>query len=291
LFLTGLLGRFGQGLMVTYSSPVYWVAGVVGLVAVAGWIKTARPAAGVAAERQPTSTLLALHWFMVLIVVGALLFYAVTVAPGLPGRYLFPAFPSLAVVVAGGWLAWFPHRSRPVGTMLLGGLMLAATLYGLFGLLVPTYRMPPTPSARALQAMIPLDANIGETALVLGYTLNCPSVRPGETLVVTLYWQPVSRTDVPYTVFVQLYDPAVGLVAQRDSYPGLGNYATTVWDVGRAFVDTYRLDIPAGASPTTAQLVVGLYDGATGVRLPVTGADAGPPELAWAVAGPVSITP
>jgi hypothetical protein len=211
------------------------------------------------------------------------------VAPGLPGRYLFPAFPSLAVIVAGGWLAWFRPRWRLAAALALAGLLLAATLYAIYGLLLPTYAPPPTASAKAISRATPLDANIGDTAQVLGYTLSATTVEPGDILQVTLYWQPLSRTDVPYTVFLQLYDPALGVVAQLDSYPGLGNYATTIWDVGRPIVDVYRLKIPAGAAAATGQLVFGLYNGSDGVRLPVTGRDAGPADLAWVEFGRVEV--
>ena len=137
----------------------------------------------------------------------------------------------------------------------------------------------------------PLDANIGDTAQVLGYTLDTTQAHPGGILQVTIYWQPLSRTDVPYTVFLQLYDPAQGVIAQLDSYPGLGNYATTVWDEGRPIVDVYRLQIPADAPAANATLVFGLYNGADGLRLPVTGADAGPAELAWVQFGAIAVVP
>jgi len=296
LFLTGLLGRFGQGLMITYPNPIYYAAAVVALAALAGWsvAAMARRRAAVASERAPVTVetrLWVLHLGIIATVCGALVFYAATVAPGLPGRYLFPAFPSLAVIVAGGWLAWFPARWRTGGALALAGLMLAATLFAIYGLLLPTYAPPRTASAGEISRAAPLEANIGDTAQVLGYTLSSTSVQPGGILEVTIYWQPLSRTDVPYTVFLQLYDPARGVVAQIDSYPGLGDYATTVWDVGRPIVDVYRLKIPADAPAADAQLVFGLYNGSDGVRLPVTGRDAGPADLAWVQFGSVVVAP
>src|SRR5690606_18412168 len=136
------------------------------------------------------------------------------------------------VLLAAGWLAWFRPRRRWLGEVFLAGAMLAASLYALFGLLLPTYGVPRTPSAAELRGAAPLDADIGGTARVLGYRLSQTRVRPGDSLTLTLYWQPLSRTDVPYTVFVHLLDPTLGSLAQRDTYPGQGNYATTVWDAG-----------------------------------------------------------
>src|SRR5262249_58996333 len=36
LFLTGLLGRFGNGLMITYPYAIYWLAAALALAALAG---------------------------------------------------------------------------------------------------------------------------------------------------------------------------------------------------------------------------------------------------------------
>src|SRR5262249_11472607 len=41
LFLTGLLGRFGNGLMITYPYVIYWAAAAVGLAALAGVVPPA----------------------------------------------------------------------------------------------------------------------------------------------------------------------------------------------------------------------------------------------------------
>jgi len=131
---------------------------------------------------------------------------------------------------------------------------------------------------------------------------NCPSGQlqlvlqgqcdtAGGTLQVTLYVRPLSQTDVPYTVFLHLVDPNVGSITQRDSYPGLGDYATTVWDVGRTFADVYQLQLPANAAPTTAQLVYGLYNADGGARLPVTGPNAGPADDSWVQLGTVQVQP
>jgi hypothetical protein len=293
LFLTGLLGRFGQGLMITYPYVFYWGATLLAFAALAGlvWGWARRPRAVLPGSATTEVWLWVLHGVMILTVFGALLFYALTVAPGLPGRYVFPAFPSLAAVLAAGWLNWFPLRQRWLGALALAGLTLAASLYALYGLLIPTYRMPPTANAAALREMTTLEANIGETAQVLGYRLNQTTLRPGETLELTLYWQPLSQTDVPYTVFLHLLDPAVGPIAQRDTYPGLGNYATTIWDVGRPIVDTYRLKLPEGTPAGVYPLVFGLYEGGSGQRLPVTGRDAGPSESAWVQLGSIQVAP
>jgi hypothetical protein len=298
--------------MITYPYAMYWLAAALGLLALAGTLplvlRAMRKRKGEASAsldlvgrnsgwpmlrpyQTPEAALWALHAATILGVFGALLLYAATVAPGLPGRYTFPAYPSMAVVLAAGWLAWFRPRWQWPAAGGLVALNLAAALFALFGMVIPTYRMPPSPSNAALQTMTPLDANIGGTAQVLGYKLSGTSLHPGDMLEVILYVQPLSRTDVPYTVFVHLTQPGNPPITQADSYPGLGNYATTVWDVGRTFVDVYKLKLPANAPPSTLELVYGLYNGDSGERLPVTGANAGPAADDWVSLGTVDIKP
>ncbi len=317
LFLTGLLGRLGQGLMITYPRPVYIGAALIALVALAGlaaWSLGRLRMAGLALNGQslrglkwltPGVQLWSLHLLTVAAVLGALVWFAITVAPGLPGRYVFPAFPSLGLLLAAGLLFWvrplLGSRDFPYGksgcpyaraVIVFLALELGVTLYGMFGLLWPTYAMPRSPSPAELRQMTPLDADIGSTARVLGYRLSQEIVKPGEPLDVTIYWRPETRTDVPYTVFVHLYDPGAGSLAQRDTYPGLGTYATTVWDPGRPFVDTYRLRLPTDAPlGSHGMILLGLYDETTMQRLPVTGANAGPAEESWVEFGDIQIQP
>ena len=139
--------------------------------------------------------------------------------------------------------------------------------------------------------MTPLDAQLGDAARVLGYRVKQATVAPGGVLEVTIYWQPLTVTAVPYSVFLHVFDPALGSLAQRDSYPGLGNYATTLWEPGRVFADTYRLDLPPETPATTgAYFLLGLYDETTGERLIPTGAAADSAEQ-WLAFGAVTVAP
>jgi hypothetical protein len=291
--------------MITYPDNFYWLAACIALLALAGLVKNLRAARRAFESGTPTSSsspqppwltptfeLWSLHVITTLGVAGALLLYAVTVAPGLPGRYMFPAFPSLALLLAAGLLAWFPSRWHlPAGIVILS-LELAVTLYGLFGLLLPTYRLPRTPSRAELNQMQPLGDEVGDVAQVLGYRLSTDMVKGSSYLDVTIYWLPRAKSDIPYTVFIHLYNPERGSLAQRDTYPGQGNYATTVWDPGRPFADTYRLRLPPDTPEVRdAQILLGLYDQQTMQRLPVTGAHAGSADEAWVQFGDIAVQP
>jgi hypothetical protein len=161
----------------------------------------------------------------------------------------------------------------------------------LFGLIIPIYGPPPTPSAADLSSMTPLDAHVGDVAQILGYQVDRSRVHSAGVLDVTVYWNPLRRTDAPYTVFVHLFEPGVGSLTQRDSYPGAGNWSTTVWDPGRPFVETFHLHVPPDALPVTGgQILLGLYDHTTMARLPVTGRDA-VPDQNWIAFGSIDLQP
>lgn len=300
-FSTGLLGRFGNAGIVNFPLPVYVLAGLISLAALGrfAWGRLTRRTAELSRPgdfRQTWFSIEETRWRVHAVAVGfvalSVFTFALQFNGGAAGKYLFPAYPSLALLLAGGFRGWFSTRRWPLAALGLIGLKLALSLYALVGLILPTYGPPRAPLAWELNRLTPLEADIGETAQVLGYRLSADRLAPGQEFAVTVYWSPESLTDVPYTVFVHLYSPTLGSLAQQDIYPGAGTYATTVWSLGRPFVDTYHLQVPGDVpSVRDAQIVLGLYDEVTQQRLPVTGRDAGPPETNWVQFGTIEIQP
>jgi uncharacterized membrane protein len=124
----------------------------------------------------------------------------------------------------------------------------------------------------------PLDADFGGQVRLLGYDLACD--RDGASCELQLSWQAQTRMDVSYTVTAQLLGPAGRVRAQVDSVPQGGGYPTLWWLPGEVVADRLTLDLAADA-PQDAEyrLIVGLYDPATGERLPVVGTGADFVEL------------
>ncbi len=119
-----------------------------------------------------------------------------------------------------------------------------------------------------------VDARLGAEALLLGYDRS-PSVRPlslavGESLRLTLYWQGGAATDVSYTVFVQLLGPDNRPGGQHDAVPGGGLFPTTSWVRDEVVTDVHDVTVRPDAAAGVYRLVAGLYDAASGARLPVT---------------------
>lgn len=122
----------------------------------------------------------------------------------------------------------------------------------------------------------PLNAPLGQPAQVtlLGYNLPKTVVAPGGSLALTLYWRAEAEMAVNYTVFVQALNSAGQVVAQTDLPPLGGAAPTTTWLPGEILTDPYAPALPASAAPGDYRLIVGMYDQATGQRLPVaTGGD------------------
>ncbi len=115
----------------------------------------------------------------------------------------------------------------------------------------------------------PQEALLGQEVMLLGYDLTATKLSPGEKLEVTLYWQARGEMSTSYTVFVHLLDQAERIWGQRDSLPGKGAWPTTGWISGEVLVDRYSLQIQQDAPSGGYRLEVGMYEAATGDRLPV----------------------
>lgn len=99
------------------------------------------------------------------------------------------------------------------------------------------------------------------------------TARSGDTLPLTLYWEAIAPIGGDYTVFVHLVNEAGELVAQSDGPPRAGAYPTGIWSAGEQVVDERVLALPPDLLPGTYAILIGLYDPATGARLPVYDAD------------------
>ncbi len=128
-----------------------------------------------------------------------------------------------------------------------------------------TFAVPPIPH--------PQPANFDNQIALLGYDLEARTRNTQHAtrntqygIRLTLYWQTLTEMHTSYTVFVHVLDAGGRIVAQRDSVPGGGALPTTGWVAGEVIADEYELavDAPGGEY----RIEVGLYDAASGQRLP-----------------------
>ncbi len=190
------------------------------------------------------------------------------------GRLVFTALQSLIVLFTIGLSSLLP-RSRPHWRQLL----LALVVLFLFVLsasaprwvIAPAYASPAPANLKTMTTPHAIDFGVSPQQAqmrLLGYTLPSESLSPGEVLELTLYWQSITATEKDWSVFVHLQDSVGTMVAQRDTYPGMGLMPTSGMQPGRTFADRYVLHVPATAyAPTELRLNIGLYDYSTGQRL------------------------
>ncbi|MCD6518720.1 MAG: phospholipid carrier-dependent glycosyltransferase [Anaerolineae bacterium] len=113
-----------------------------------------------------------------------------------------------------------------------------------------------------------LNVRFGQVITLLGYDLLQSQVAPGGTLELVLYWRAEDKIDVPYTVFTHLLDAHGRMKGQKDNEPVQGTYPTTGWLPGEIIIDRYTIPVDKEATPGSYSLEIGLYDEATGIRLP-----------------------
>jgi 4-amino-4-deoxy-L-arabinose transferase-like glycosyltransferase len=123
-----------------------------------------------------------------------------------------------------------------------------------------------------------LQQDFGDAIRLLGCNLSDAAAAPGgsvalaagDVLRLTLYWQMRRPVQTGYTVFTHLLHEGGELWGQQDSVPAKGTYPTTEWVEGEVVEDPFRIAVANDAPPGRYQLEVGLYDAATGQRLPLT---------------------
>jgi len=249
---SSLWGRFGYG-QIPLHQGVYTGLLAFSVLALVGYLMPA------ADDRDHASLLIVAITPLIYFVVVC--YYILIQPAGAMGRFLFPALPAFAPLAMFGLSRFFPRRcTRGVSLGVAAG-MVALAVYALVFVLAPAFGRPRqlTPSETA-SVPNPTDVQFDGVGQLLGYRVAPSRIEPGDTVDVTLYWQALARTDQRYTVFVHLLSDAGTMIAQRDTYPGLGRYPTTVWSPGVAFADTYRVRVPETAyAPDSGYLQVGLY--------------------------------
>lgn len=94
--------------------------------------------------------------------------------------------------------------------------------------------------------------------------------RPGQVLPAELVWQPLAATETDYHIFLQLLAADGRLAAQHDGPPNGGYNPTSTWVAGREVLTRHGLALPPDLAPGAYRLIAGLYDPASGLRLPVS---------------------
>jgi hypothetical protein len=105
----------------------------------------------------------------------------------------------------------------------------------------------------------PREVELAGVMRLVGYDQSSFSARPGESLTITLYWQPQSEIDFDYSSYVHLVDEAGRGITQSDHQLGGEYYPTSLWRPGEVLRDSHVLTIPQDVAPGVYRLVSGMY--------------------------------
>ncbi len=132
-------------------------------------------------------------------------------------------------------------------------------------------RLPATPR---LQALTPVNIELGSTIHLTGFWLAENTLEPGTTLPLILRWVADKPPATDLTVFVHLLAPDGTLVAQSDGYPTwLSPTPTSQWSPNQPILDRHSLSLPNNLKTGLYTLRLGLYHAQTLERLPLSDGD------------------
>ncbi len=177
------------------------------------------------------------------------------------GRWMLPAVPSLAWLIAVGWSRWWRPQDQRRACSLATLAPIAST-----GLLLTLFLPTLFPRATRLASVNHIPENSQPPCLVYGEELALLAAESepfviGQQSPVTLYWQALRAPLHNHTVSLQLLVPRKDgwvKLAVQNSYPGHGLSPTRAWRPGDLFRDQVTLQ-PDGDLDGPTHAVLGLW--------------------------------
>ena len=105
-------------------------------------------------------------------------------------------------------------------------------------------------------------ARLGDSIVLVSYTLPRLNFRPGEEVPLTLVWQALQPPGQSYAVGLYLTRPDGSRLVRRSVTPVNGERPTNTWTPGVPITDQHQLPIPLNAPPGEYYLRVALLKGA-----------------------------
>jgi hypothetical protein len=143
---------------------------------------------------------------------------------------------------------------------------------------LPDQTLPITSLTLSLDALswelppeaVPACARLGDVAELAGYQWQAPG-RGEQSGQLTLYWRglPGATAAPSYTVFAHVLGEDGQVLTQHDGIPANGERPTSSWLPGEVVADEHTFDL-SEVVQVRSQLTVGMYDLATGERVPAS---------------------
>lgn len=117
------------------------------------------------------------------------------------------------------------------------------------------------------------DTSTGQMTLLGWKLLSSPTPKPGESIIIRLFWRANQKIDEDLHTLLHLYSPSLKHSWAADAQ-GTIRIPTKIWDPEKYYIETMFLPIPLDVPPLTFSLAAGLTS-ATHGRLEVPGSDSG----------------
>ncbi len=183
-----------------------------------------------------------------------------TMINGMQGRFVFPALPAVAALLASGLFQIVPRRWGKALTPTLGIALLIPAVIAPLLYIIPAYPRTKLVSPAEV-ARIPhrVEVKYGETVQLIGYQMDRGVFDPGQSLDITLFWLALAPSPRDYTVFVHAFD-AWGNALGGVDHVLEKRYPTSAWMAGDVLKETYAMSLTEPRErPSFIRIEVGLY--------------------------------
>jgi uncharacterized membrane protein len=117
------------------------------------------------------------------------------------------------------------------------------------------------------------ETKLDDSLSLVGHSVRRTSLRAGDAVRITLWWQRTARMEMDYTAFVHILRPDGQILVQQDRLLQSGNRPTSKWRAGEVVSQDSQLLLPSNAEPGQYIVTTGVYYWRTGERLPVCDAE------------------
>jgi 4-amino-4-deoxy-L-arabinose transferase-like glycosyltransferase len=286
-FYRSFWGIFGWGNV----NAATWVYQVLGLLCLAGLLGLVLFLLGKTSRSHKGAVLLLLLAFVLFSLLA--IYRTLTVGdPVLRGRYALPTISGVSVLLSLGVVQLTPRRLGRILILVVALVLLFTGLIAPFRYIMPVYARPQLLSAKETLAIEnPLSLRFGEKIELVGYELGVTRATAGQFVPVTLYWRALADMEENYTVGLSLLGPDGEPYGQAATFPGHGNYPTSLWKEGQVIKDLYHVRVsPMFPAPGLARIYVAVYTYPGEVHLPILD-DAGTPVDRAAIFGSLPVDP
>ncbi len=208
----------------------------------------------------PAPLILSVLGLYFLMVAGSLIPWTATVLGTDQARLLYPAVSAIAIFMFLGWAQLVPRRWGNYLACGVAGGMLVFAMVAPVRYIMPVHAPPPVLAEEDLaDVQYPVNINFGGKIELVGYEVNGENWRPGDDLVVTMYWEALDDLHEDYWLLMRLVHRRGWDLVFKDGCPSAGRYTTDFWKKGDILPSVHRLRIPEDAAQHRYRLTLSVH--------------------------------